>query len=86
MAKKKQAEAEVAEETVVRLISGAKLRALLSSARKASEDCAEITGAHGEEVKTAIEKHHLDRLAFRDRKSTRLNSSHEFVSRMPSSA
>ena len=27
-----------------------------------------------------------DCLAFQDRKSTRLNSSHEFVSRMPSSA
>ena len=33
-----------------------------------------------------VDRMSSDRKARRDRKSTRLNSSHEFVSRMPSSA
>ena len=42
----------------------------------AAVNCAGITG------RTAVKAHKVDL----DRKSTRLNSSHEFVSRMPSSA
>lgn len=62
MARKKQ-EAEPVEETV-RLISKNKLKSLLSSSQKAKEDCSEINGALGEEIKSAIEKNHLHRPAF----------------------
>jgi hypothetical protein len=51
-------------EVVTRLISASKLRSLLSSSQKASEDCAEIKGALGEELKTAKEKHNLHPKAF----------------------
>jgi hypothetical protein len=64
MARKKAETAPQAEETTVRLISASKLKSLLNSAQKASEDCSEITGALGEEIKAAIEKHHLHRKAF----------------------
>ena len=43
--------------------------------------CASVAGQRGRRV---LVLDHSDKLA--DRKSTRLNSSHEFVSRMPSSA
>ena len=61
MAKRKE---ELPTEEVVKLISASKLRSLLSSAQKAKEDCGEINGALGEEIKTAIDKNHLHRGAF----------------------
>jgi len=61
MARKlKQQETEV----ITRLISASKLRSLLSSAQKASEDCAEINAALGNEIKTAKERHNLHGKAF----------------------
>ena len=49
---------------------------------------AEVLCDRGHEVMLLISEKDIDALALsgRDRKSTRLNSSHEFVSRMPSSA
>ena len=49
-----------------------------------SRDEAEKTSAECKERMTQLEEQILEALI--DRKSTRLNSSHEFVSRMPSSA
>ena len=58
--KAKQQEAEI----TTRLISASKLRSLVSSVQKASEDCAEINGAVKEELKTAKEKNNLHPKAF----------------------
>ena len=41
-----------------------KLRQLLAAARSAQKDIDEIAGGMGEEIKTAVEKHHLHRKAF----------------------
>jgi hypothetical protein len=62
--KKKEASEQPADEGVVKLISASKLKSALNSALKAKEDCSEITGALGEEIKTLIEKNHLNRKAF----------------------
>jgi hypothetical protein len=70
MARKKTTEeTEQPQETVVKLISAPKLKSILSSTQKAKEDIAEITGPLGEEIKSAIEKHHLHRKAFNAIKS-----------------
>ena len=42
--------------------------------------------AEEEGVEIMLNEHHQTATCVEDRKSTRLNSSHEFVSRMPSSA
>jgi hypothetical protein len=45
-------------------ISAPKLKSLLASARKATQNLTEISGSLGEEIKTAVDKHHLHRKAF----------------------
>lgn len=46
-------------------ISESKLKALLGSTRRAQAEITEISGGMGSEIKTAVEKHHLHRKAFR---------------------
>ncbi len=45
-------------------ISQQKLKALLASKRRATNDISEISGGLGSEIKTAIEENHLHRKAF----------------------
>lgn len=44
--------------------SGKKLKSLLASCRSTQNDITELAGTLGEEIKTAVEKHHLHKKAF----------------------
>ena len=60
-----------------------KNRHKIKQLKKAKKDSC---GFEKRQVNKKLLKHQKQEKVLRDRKSTRLNSSHEFVSRMPSSA
>lgn len=64
MGRKPKNEDAGSPETTTQVIPEKRLRALLKDARATKSNIAEISGAHGDAVKTAIDKHHLHRKAF----------------------